>query len=137
MELIKWRNSYNTGIDSMDLQHKTIIQHINKLYNVIRNKQSDSSIDEILEEMEKYAKRHLLEEEILLKTHNYPALADHTAVHQLYLDTLKSLMEKSKRSDDAAVMDTYSFLRKWWTEHIMTEDKKYSEFINPKEPNQK
>ncbi len=137
MELIKWRNSYNTEIESMDSQHKNIIELINKIFNVIRNEESVASIDEILEEMVKYAEKHLQEEEDLLKTNQFPDLEHHKTLHQHYRDNLNELLEKSKKGDDKAMIDTYSFLRKWWTQHIMTEDKKYGGFVKSLEPNKK
>lgn len=136
MDIVKWRDSYNTEIESMDLQHKTIIEIINKLYNEIRNEESGSSIDEIMEEMINYAEDHLQKEEHLLETNEYPDFANHIAIHQLYRDKLKSLTEKSKKGDDATARDIYLFLRRWWTQHIMTEDQKYSEFIKKSEHKQ-
>ena len=129
MNIIKWRDSYNIDIESMDMQHKKIIELVNKLYNVIRNDASDNSIVQILEEMTKYAEKHLQEEEVLLKTNNYPDLTTHLAMHQLYRDRLNTLLQDLKKGNGTAVMDTYSFLRQWWTQHIMTEDKKYGVFF--------
>ncbi|WP_163339581.1 bacteriohemerythrin [Desulfopila sp. IMCC35008] len=125
MEIIKWRESYNIGIESMDLQHKLIIELINKLYNMIRQEESSTMIAEILEEMKIYAEEHFREEESLLETHKYPALSEHRDQHQVYREKLQDLLI----NNDEAIMDTYTFLRKWWTEHIMNEDKQYSEFL--------
>lgn len=137
MKLIKWRNSYNTEIESMDSQHKSIIELINKIYNVIRNEESVTSVDEILEEMVQYAEKHLQDEEGFLKTNQFPDLEHHITLHRHYRDNLNELLEKSKKGDAKAMIDTYSFLRQWWTQHIMTEDKKYGEFIKSIEPHQK
>lgn len=132
MDLIKWRKSYETGIGSMDLQHQKLIELINKLYKVIRKEESSKSINEVLYEMEKYAQNHLQKEELLLKTNNYPDLDNHIACHNRYLNRIKTFKDEMEKGDDLIVKETYAFLREWWMEHIIGEDKKYGEFLNLK-----
>lgn len=132
MDIIKWRESYQTGIKSMDEQHQKLIELINKLYRVIRKEESSDSIKEVLDEMNKYAAKHLKEEEAILRTNDYPDYANHIATHQNYLDKLEKLMVEAKEENEAAVNDTYVFLRQWWMGHIVAEDQKYGEFLKSK-----
>ena len=130
MDIIKWRESYETGIDSMDEQHQKLIELINKLYKVLRKEETNESVNMVQDEMEKYAKQHLQQEEALLESNGYPEFADHVTMHQSYLDKLKTLTTESE--NEVAIKDTYAFLRQWWIEHIVTEDKKYGEFLKSK-----
>jgi hemerythrin len=130
MDLIKWRKSYETGIDSMDVQHQILIELINILYKVIRKEKSSEVINEVLNEMTKYAENHLLKEEALLAANGYPDLDNHIDIHQGYLDKMKTLMAESKKENQAT--DTYLFLRQWWMGHIVAVDKKYGEFLQTK-----
>ena len=130
MDLIRWRKSYETGIDTMDVQHQILIELINILYKVIRKEKSSEVINEVLSEMTKYAENHLLKEEALLAANGYPDLDNHMDIHQGYLDKLKTLMAESKKEDQAT--DTYLFLRQWWMGHIVAVDKKYGEFLQSK-----
>lgn len=132
MDIIKWRDSYETGIKSMDTQHHNIIELINKLYKVIRNSESAEVIEEVFSEMAQYAEKHLKEEEALLKKNGYQGFDEHLALHQAYQEKLNNLMTNSKQEKDATVQDTYIFLRQWWVEHIMAEDHKYGEFLESK-----
>jgi hemerythrin len=132
MDLIKWRESYETGIISMDTQHKKLIDLINKLYNVIRKNESIGIVDDVLKEMIKYGDIHLKNEEDLLKDNNYPDITNHIAQHQYYLEKLDAIMTKSIREKELAEKDTYAFLRQWWMTHIVAEDKKYGEFLKSK-----
>ncbi len=130
MSVIKWRDSFNVGVESMDEQHKTIVELINKLFNVIREEQPEDSILPILEEMTAYAEKHFQEEESFLEANDYPDLTNHVAMHKEYRDKLNSLQKDLKDKKDSAALAMYSFLRQWWTDHIMTEDKKYGETID-------
>ena len=132
MDLIRWRESYATGIDSMDLQHQKLIELINTLYGVIRKNEPSESIEDILNEMEKYAENHFRGEETLLMVNGYPDLSNHVDTHQKYLDKMKMLMSESKKGNETTAKDTYAFLRQWWMEHILNEDNKYGEFLASK-----
>ena len=132
MDLIKWRESYETGIHSMDIQHQKLIELINELYKALRKEESHESIEDVLVEMTTYADKHLEVEEGILEVNDYPDVANHIAIHQSYRDQLTSLMDKSKNDHEAAVQDTYIFLRQWWLGHIVAEDQKYGEFLKHK-----
>lgn len=41
-------------------------------------------------------------------------------------------MDESKNDQEAALQDTYNFLRQWWMGHIVAEDQKYGEFLKSK-----
>jgi hemerythrin len=132
MDLIKWRESYGTGVLSMDNQHRKIIDLINELYKHIRNEETSSSVEDVLSAMIKYAEEHLQEEENLLKTNDFSDYDEHMSKHQSYRERLSSLMAESKTDPEAAVKSTYAFLRQWWMGHIVDEDKKYGEFLKGK-----
>jgi hemerythrin len=132
MDLIKWRDSYGTGVLSMDNQHRTIIGLINELYKNIRKEESSGSVEGVLTDMMKYAEEHLQAEENLLKTNEFPDYVEHIGKHQSYRQRLAALMAESKIDPDEAVKNIYSFLRQWWMGHIVDEDKKYGEFLKGK-----
>jgi hemerythrin len=132
MDLIKWRESYGTGVLSMDDQHRKIIDLINELYKNIRQEESSRSVEDVLADMMKYAEEHLQAEENLLKTNDFPDCDEHISKHQSYRERLTGLMAESTNDPDATVKSTYAFLRQWWMGHIVDEDKKYGEFLTGK-----
>ncbi len=129
MAIFKWRESYETGVSTMDEQHQKLIELINKLYSALRDKESQTAIQDVLDEMNTYAEQHFEQEEVLLKEKDYPEYESHAAAHQSYRDKLKVLIENSEK-EEAQVQEVYTFLRQWWMEHIVGEDKKYGEFID-------
>ncbi len=129
MAIFKWRESYETGVSTMDEQHQKLIELINNLYSALRDKESQTAIQDVLDEMNTYAEQHFEQEEVLLKEKDYPEYESHAASHQSYRDKLKVLIENSEK-EEAQVQEVYTFLRQWWMEHIVGEDKKYGEFID-------
>lgn len=132
MESIKWRESFETGIPSMDDQHQQLFELINKLYKVIRNHESNDSLKDVLDEMNRYTDLHLNEEEAVLESHGYADLNDHKQLHQNYRERVRALMDESLEGNEQVLHQTYKFLRTWWMDHIVSEDKKYGEFLKAK-----
>lgn len=132
MDILKWRTSYETGISSMDTQHQKLIALINNIYKVLRKEKPNESVEGVLNELILYAEKHFQEEEDLLEFNGYPDLSNHIAMHQSYLDELENLMIGWKMEDEVVAKNIYAFLRHWWMEHIVAEDRKYGEFLRAK-----
>ena len=116
----------------MDEQHRKLIDLINKMYRVMRKEETTATIEEVLDEMGKYAAHHLREEEALLQANNYEEFAEHSAGHQSYLNKMTELLAEWKTGDADTAKDIYTFLRKWWMDHIVVEDQKYGVFLKGK-----
>lgn len=132
MEILKWRDTYETGVEQMDSQHKRLIKLVNQMYGIIRAKEGHEELDQILNEMSKYAKQHLGDEEHLLEEHEYPGLAAQQKSHQEYFSKMDELLVNIETDREAAAQQIYVFLRQWWIDHIVGEDKEYGEFLNKK-----
>ena len=130
MDIIKWRKSYETGVMAMDEQHQKLISLINQLYKVMRSDEAQASVIEVLGEMNDYADLHFHEEENLLKKNSYEGFDSHVALHQSYRDKMKVLTKESEKGEGAQIQAMYAFLRKWWMEHIIAEDKLYGEHLS-------
>ena len=136
MDIIKWRKSYETGVTAMDEQHHKLISLINQLYKVMRSDRAQTSVSEVLGEMTAYADLHFHEEEKLLKKKSYPEFDSHVALHQNYREKMEVFTKESEEGEGAQVQAMYTFLRKWWMEHIIAEDKLYGEHLSSEKTDQ-
>ncbi len=132
MNIIKWRTSYDTGVPSMDEQHQQLIDFINSLFRVLRKKESTETIGPILDDMATYAAKHLREEEALLQKHDFPGYEEHLTLHKDYREKVAALTRDWKKQDKMTARRIYAFLREWWLEHIVENDKKYGSFLTEK-----
>lgn len=123
MEILKWREAYETGVQEMDTQHKRLIHLVNQMYTILREKEGLEKIDAILAEMSDYAERHFQDEEELLRRYAYPEMAEQEASHQAYRQKIQQLISEKTVGTLAAAQDIYAFLRQWWIGHISTDDK--------------
>lgn len=130
MTIIKWRQSYETGVTSMDEQHRLLIGLINDLYEILRDNKNDSeSLTNIIEECVNYGTSHLVDEEKILQKYNYQDLADHLQEHKSFTETITKLKENLIDDPEGTTPEIYSYLRKWWITHIVDKDKAYGQFL--------
>lgn len=129
MDIIKWRESYKTGIVDMDNHHRQLIKLINQLYEIVRDNTGYESVDAILHEMANYADYHFRAEENLLEQHDFPGLEEQRKSHGHYLSQIDELRKNFDKNNRESVQNIYVFLRNWLINHIVLEDKKYGTFL--------
>lgn len=129
MEILKWREIYATGVEEMDNQHKQLIKLVNSMYLVVRDQQELEDLDGVLEEMGNYAESHFNDEEQLLEQHGYDQLEQHKKSHGAYREKMAEMSLELEKDRTVAAKNIYGFLRTWWVDHIVDEDKKYGPTI--------
>jgi hemerythrin len=128
MNKITWKDEYSIGHEKIDDQHKKIVDLINEL------DESDSPeiTTSIISKVNGYVRQHLDYEEQLLKSLEYPEFEQHKELHTQYAKEISNLTVKATFLDDFAPGELLEFLKKWWDNHILVEDKKYKNFIHNK-----
>lgn len=126
MNVIKWRDSYATGVEQFDREHHKIVELINAMFIAIRDQKSREEVEQLLDEVLSYTQYHFDNEEKAMRDTDYPDLEAHVAEHtKLKEDAagFKALLEENFSSESKHF---YRFLRDWLTEHILDCDKAYS-----------
>ncbi len=127
--LINWNDSYSVGNTEMDEQHKKLIAIINKLFKSFKEGNAQEILHDILQEMIDYANFHLNSEEKLMFKYNYPQKEEHEKLHQSFRDKTSELKNLLNSSSKDAHYKMIEYLKTWWTNHILVEDMKYSDFL--------
>jgi len=130
-ELICWSEQLATGIDSIDSQHRKLVDLINRTFVTMRDGGDDAAIRQVVGELVDYARGHFAHEEQLMQRHGYPKLDEHQRIHQDFMnqvDRFKTKMETGQRLQPAEV---FNFLKRWLIEHIKREDRDgYGPFLS-------
>ena len=63
MSLIKWEEKYSVGVESMDNQHKKLVQMINDIFDELRGGATHESLLKIIEGLVEYTQVHFKAEE--------------------------------------------------------------------------
>jgi hemerythrin-like metal-binding protein len=123
-----WEKAYDTGIASIDTQHKVIIKILNELYDVVLVNKEEYKLADILNELVQYTVYHFEEEEKLMSKFNYDDFKQHKVEHQMFIEKIQSLGEGLNQGQPFLAFDLIEFLKDWLIEHIMEADQGYVRF---------
>ncbi len=123
---IAWDDSYSTGIQKFDDQHKVLIKMVNDLHDAMQQKRTKSAIGEILRGLADYTVNHFADEEKAFAQTRYPDEANHKVIHKKLVDQVVDFIGKFQSGEAVLSQDLLSFLQSWLINHIKGEDKKYS-----------
>jgi hemerythrin len=123
---VTWKEYYSVGDPSLDSQHKQIIGIINELYDAMQAPSDQKLVKRLLDRLVGYTMNHFKCEEVVMRQHEYPALAEHKALHDKLRQRTVDLRE---HADLVTQRDLLHFLKKWWMEHIQEIDKAYAPYL--------
>ncbi len=126
----KWTDEFSVGIESIDTQHKKLVDMIKTLHNAIADGKTTEVLDKIFEELIDYTNYHFSYEEELFKSYGYPDEGVHKKEHVDLKNQLLKLKRMMKEGDSfMGEVLILKFLQDWLLNHIMKSDKKYGPFL--------
>ena len=129
-KLIKWSKNYLMGIDKLDEEHKELFRISDQIYNKVMERGDDAKyrlflMNETLEYMLRYYKRHAKSEEIYMREIGYAGYEFHKMLHdEFYNMLLKKKADIVKRNECSKkeIAELVGDGIGWLLEHIITED---------------
>ena len=92
MTLVAWQAEFETGISSVDIEHKEMVELLNQLYTELYHDPDDDAIGDFLGEVFANILAHFaLEEKIMRERHTHT----HTHLHEKETQQ-KHILEKKK-----------------------------------------
>lgn len=126
---VDWKDKYSVGIESIDQQHKKLINLINMLQTSVDYSTGEEFERECLAAVVDYTKTHFVYEEGLMSKYGYPDFVAHKAQHQKMIDKVDELLSAYAEHPESTMQDALDFLKQWLIRHINGTDKQYSEFL--------
>ncbi len=119
-----WKSQFNLGIEKIDHQHKWLLKHLNRCLS------SFSNVEDIFCDLKKYSEIHFAGEELLMEKFLYPQRATHKKEHEFFEERVQSLENSVLKKESQSIPRMVTFLRDWFLEHILKEDKDFANFIH-------
>jgi len=126
---LEWKSEYSTGIDSIDQQHKKLVNLINQMQTAVDYSTGEEFEREALDELVSYTMTHFGYEEKLMEDNGYPGYEPHKAEHEKMVKQVDSVLSEYKQNPAQAMQHAHDFLRDWLINHINGIDKAYSSFL--------
>ncbi len=129
MPFIEWNNTLSIGIESIDDQHKNLINVINDFYADLKKESTEERLLSIIEKLKDYTVYHFQTEEDLFKEYNFDGYDEHKKEHDDFITTVEDYYERYKNGKLIISLEVTNFIKLWIFKHIMGTDKKYSKFM--------
>ncbi|MCB9062993.1 MAG: bacteriohemerythrin [Halobacteriovoraceae bacterium] len=125
MALFEWNESFETGITSVDNQHKRLVDYVNRLHEGMMQGQASQALGVILEGLINYTDAHFKHEEKYFDKLNYKNAATHKEYHKKLVGQVLDFQKKFKDGDVTISSEIMDFLKDWLMDHILNEDMKF------------
>jgi hemerythrin-like metal-binding protein len=99
------------------------------LHDAIVGGRADAEVNRTVTSLSNYIATHLGDEEKLLRENSYPELNYHIGCHEKLIEQVDRY--RSRKGDcQVNAFELLRLIRKWLTDHILDEDRKYGRYLS-------
>jgi len=131
--LFVWDESCKTGIKEIDQDHQAMVKLINDLYEAMQDGSGGALLLPIFTALKHYTETHFSKEEAFMSDGEAPELEQHLAEHQRMVAKLADLEHRHRDGEAAISLQTLTFLRDWFKNHICVTDKAMAEHFDQRQ----
>jgi len=127
-----WKDEYNVGVESLDIQHRKFLENLNKMADIINKGKCKERISELFFSLGHFAENYFTQEEMLFKEYQYPNFSKHKEAHNAFIEEVIKLKEEFSNNSTTVCKNIYLFLENWFNNHILQYDKEAVTFLKEK-----
>jgi hemerythrin len=131
-ELFPWSEKYHVGIAFADVQHKQLVDIINRLHQALMDGKGRRVMGRILDELIRYTQAHFAAEEKVLESCGYPDFLAHHLEHERLAYAVLEFYQKLMSNGTGLTAHAVDFLKDWLGEEILDADMKFAPFLKEK-----
>ncbi|WP_018989494.1 diguanylate cyclase [Aromatoleum toluclasticum] len=129
VELV-WRESYRSGNERVDRQHRQLFEHANRLLHAVISHAPRAEVLEAMEVLVEDITAHFAEEEQLHHSIGFPAREAHTAEHGRLLAQATRLFERARQDAELPIAEVFQFLAyDVVAQHLVGADRQYFRYL--------
>jgi len=117
-----WDEGYSIGIEEIDSQHERLLEILNSL-NEVRKEKNINELIEIFENLICYAKEHFETEENYMDKTIYSDYEFHKKEHDFFVKELEKIEKELVENNVYVGLSMAIFLKDWFVNHILKTDK--------------
>ena len=125
MGIFIWDDSYNTGVEIIDTQHKKLVDILNKLDESLAERSGYQVLIGLLQELLAYTEYHFNSEEEFMCSHGYDEAeySKHLLAHKEFVDQIEKEVKECLVNPEKVSSELLDFLVEWLINHILLSDK--------------
>ena len=131
-QFIHWSDKYATRIETIDLQHMIVVNLLNKLYTVLKDKElrEKNMIKDYIDIINEFISIQFEAEDKYMQKYNYPKRKEHINQHEDFIKQFQELKNAvSVTTNERNIFNLFKLLKEWFLEHDLKSDKELADFI--------
>jgi hemerythrin len=129
MALMTWSTRYSVGVETLDHQHKALMNVLNELHAASMKGKAQEVAGPMIRQMVSIANEHFAEEERLMESIKFPGLAEHRAKHREMTGKVAEFSARHEKGDTTMYTQLLYFMRDWLSNHMLTVDSGYASWM--------
>lgn len=127
--ILRWDDTYCTGIADVDAQHRGLFELVNELLEA-RNAGIDSDIIEpVLGRLVDYTVVHFAAEEAYFGEYDYLEADEHLQQHRDFVGKVALFQKELGLGEATLTMEVWDFLSSWLLDHVLGFDRRFGRFM--------
>jgi len=122
MSYLQWKAEYSVGIESMDVEHREMIELINRVYAELEGCRDANAIEDFLGEVHGAIASHFALEERIMRESGYEEYVAHKNDHEALLDQILNMMDASFEDAQTGFTLLEENLSSWFGNHFASFD---------------
>lgn len=131
-DFFPWSEKFNVGVAFADVQHKQLVDIINRLHQALVNGEGRRVISRTADELIRYTRAHFAVEENVLQSCGYPDFPAHHAEHEVLAYAVLEFYQTLMGKETGMTPHAATFLKKWMSREIFEADMKFAPFLKGK-----
>ena len=132
IDIFPWNDNFNTGITTIDTQHRKLVELINQLASHVAFQSDIPALHQIFDALADYAAYHFATEEEIWHQclPDETMRASHKVVHDSFMETVARLKsDEAARPVESVIEEILSFLTRWLASHILENDRYMAKLV--------
>ncbi len=123
MATLTWGPSLKVGFGDIDVQHRRLVELVNRLEQGIDEGHPHETLSEVLSELLRYTKLHFAFEEKLMEQYGLDESGEHHAQHKRLTDDVFGYLNRFEAGEPGLETELLQFLGAWLRGHILGTDR--------------
>lgn len=130
MTLLMWNHASSVGVRILDQQHGVLMDTLNQLSVGIASGAPANEVQELIERLVEYTRRHFQSEQALMEQYAYPGRMAHEAEHQKLLAQIVDAARAMQLGEPVHLRTMTGFIRQWFSTHMDGIDHELGDWLN-------
>ena len=129
MMLFIWNEDWETGLQDVDDQHRSLLLQMDQLFEAIRMGEERAEVTNTMRHLALYVDYHFSHEERLMAEAGYPGLEEHRKAHDALRGTVQKIIQAQVDGSPTLLEDVTVCLQDWLFHLLDTLDRRMAAFL--------